>query len=224
MVNEEIRSLTAQGLDSCGIRLQAQQLELLFAYIAEIELWNPTYKLVSADRRDLIFRHIIDSLAPLHILTEVIDSFPDRGAVRAADVGSGNGMPGIPLAVALEDLEITLIERSGRRAGFLRNALAVTGLASRTTLIEKDLAEVRQTFDLLIFRAFRPLPDIFDELDRLLSPGGVMFAYKSRKGLVDQEIDRIGAERLSGYEISQLPYESCFGETDRRICLLRKRS
>ncbi len=79
MVNEEIRSLTAQGLDSCGIRLQAQQLELLFAYIAEIELWNPTYKLVSADRRDLIFRHIIDSLAPLHILTEVIDSFPDRG-------------------------------------------------------------------------------------------------------------------------------------------------
>ena len=144
--------------------------------------------------------------------------------LELADVGSGNGMPGIPLAVAYPDLSFTLIERSGRRAGFLRNALAVTGLSPRVSLIEYDLSEVKKQFDILIFRAFRPLPDIFDELDTMLIPGGVMFAYKSRKASLDAELEVLGKERLRGYEVQQVPYESPRLNADRRVCIIRKHS
>jgi 16S rRNA (guanine527-N7)-methyltransferase len=100
-------------------------LPLLNKYIEAIERFNPSLSLVGAtERRELVIRHILDSLAPLGILRRLVR----LTSLQAADVGSGAGLPGIPLAIALPDCFFTLIERKTKRAEFLRNTLPVLGL------------------------------------------------------------------------------------------------
>ncbi|MEA1910981.1 MAG: RsmG family class I SAM-dependent methyltransferase, partial [Spirochaetota bacterium] len=107
-----------KGLEQIGIGYTSAQLGLLELYISEIELWNNKYKLVSARGEELIIRHILDSLSAIPELKQLTFK-------TAADVGSGAGLPGIPLAIFLPKVHFSLIERSGRRAGFLRNILSL---------------------------------------------------------------------------------------------------
>ena len=90
----------------------AQTLSLLNKYIEKIERFNPTLSLVGAtERRELVVRHILDSLAPLGIIQRLIkkQSGQKHGVMEIADVGSGAGLPGIPLAIAMPDCRFTLI-------------------------------------------------------------------------------------------------------------------
>jgi 16S rRNA (guanine527-N7)-methyltransferase len=176
-------------------------LSLLVRYIEEIERFNPAYGLVAVKSRgELISRHILDSLAPLGIIVKLLEEagkppaaggagVDGVGAPRIADLGSGAGLPGIPLAIALPGVRFTLIERMGRRAGFLRNSIAVLAL---------DNAEVEELeaeragpgrFDLVCFRAFRPLDaPLLNAVFRLLAPGGIAAAYKGRRTAVEAEM------------------------------------
>jgi 16S rRNA (guanine527-N7)-methyltransferase len=176
----------------------------LAAYIEQIELYNPAWGLVGTnDRQELVVRHILDSLAPLGIISRFLDDCGKvTGTARVADVGSGAGLPGIPLAIALPGVQFSLIERGGRRANFLRIAQTALNLAEgnlgpvgsrcRVTNIAVEEAEMEKVksgrFNVVTFRAFRPLePKIFKKLIRLCAPGGgatkggVLAAYKGRR-------------------------------------------
>jgi 16S rRNA (guanine527-N7)-methyltransferase len=172
--------LLAAGLDRIrGVPPQA--LAPLEKYIAEIELFNPAYGLVKVkDREELALKHILDSLAPLPYLIPLLPE--GAGPPQIADVGSGAGLPGIPLAICLPEARFTLIERMGRRAGFLRDAAAVLGL-SNTAVEEAEMEKAAPgRFSLAVFRAFRPLEKpILKGLLRLLAPGGVLAAWKGRR-------------------------------------------
>ncbi|MCL2762572.1 MAG: 16S rRNA (guanine(527)-N(7))-methyltransferase RsmG [Treponema sp.] len=168
-------------------------LQLLNQYIAEIERFNPALSLVGTnDRQELIVRHILDSLAPLAILikeTGLATQTDSARQLHIADVGSGAGLPGIPLAIVLPDVQCTLIERMGRRAGFLRHTQTVLNLCN--TFVEEGEMEKAQRgrFALVTFRAFRPLePKIFKRLLRLCSAGGVLAAYKGRRSKTETEM------------------------------------
>jgi 16S rRNA (guanine527-N7)-methyltransferase len=171
---------------------QDQVLDLLARYIAEIELFNPAYGLVgAADRRELVVKHILDSLAPAGIIHRLLEDQAAAGNIRprAADVGSGAGLPGIPLAIVLPRINFTLIERMGRRAGFLRNTQAALGLSN--VIIEENEMEKAgpARFSLLVFRAFRPLePKILKGLFRLCAEGGTLAAYKGRREKIEAEM------------------------------------
>ena len=157
---------------------------LLAHYIAEIEQVNPVLKLVGTnDRRELIVRHILDSLAPLGIICGTCDTR------HIADIGSGAGLPGIPLAIALPDSRITLIERMGRRAGFLRHIVKALDLGN-VYIEEAEMEKIpRGRFSTVTFRAFRPLePKIFKKLSRLCGDGGTLAAYKGRKCRAESEM------------------------------------
>ncbi len=208
-----------EALKSLELTYDETQLNALGLYLSEIEFWNPTYKLIAADHEGIIYRHILDSLAPLSILEESIKTLTGNSL---ADLGSGNGMPGIPLSIMLPDSHMTLIERSGRRVGFLRNALAATSLSGRVSIIEEDITSVRQQFDMLLFRAFRPLKEIFGLLDSLLLPGGVMFAYKGQLKQVEEEIEGISALLEGRFTVENRPYEIPGLEAERTICLITK--
>lgn len=156
-------------------------MDSLLGYLRELELWNPRTGLVRAEGTDLVSRHLLDVLAAVPLM-EAQD-----GALWA-DIGSGAGLPGIPLAIMCSQLRFLLVERSGRRAGFLRNAVAVLGLRDRVEVVEKDLERIDAQMDSVVLRAFRPFEaNIVTAIAGVLKPGGKMYAYKGRLHVVQAE-------------------------------------
>jgi 16S rRNA (guanine527-N7)-methyltransferase len=208
--------ILADGLRRLGI--DTAVLPLLVKYIEEIERFNPAYGLVKVkDRRELIVKHMLDSLAPLALLSWLIE----EGAA-VADAGSGAGLPGIPLAIALPGVRFTLIERMGRRAGFLRNCLAALGLSN----LSVEEAEIEKAaagrFGVVVCRAFRPMePLILKGLARLLLPGGIIAAYKGRREAIEAELKAAGAASQAipfSWEI--IPVEVPFLDEERHLALI----
>lgn len=196
-----------------------QVAEGLERYINEIELFNAAYGLVgNSDRQELIIKHILDSLAPLGVLLRIIKTHTPR-ITNIADVGSGAGLPGIPLAIVLREHRFTLIERMGRRIGFLQNTLAVLGLDN----VETEQRNVEEAnpgrFDLVSFRAFRPLDaPMIKALFRLLKPTGILAAYKAREEKVAKEMRGI-ADLVGSWEGIDTPVP--FLDEPRRIVLIK---
>ena len=181
----------------------------------EISLFNPMYGLVNASGEDLVVRHILDCLAPFAMMKS------DKG-VRMADLGSGSGLPGLVLASAFEDRSFFLVERMGRRAGFLRNTIAVLGMSGRVNVIQKDLSEVRDTFDMVTFRAFRQLKDIVSDLDRILAPGGRIYSYKSSEENIREELEVLQSYSACRFEHDIVDYRVPMLDATRRMFILSK--
>ena len=107
------------GLDALG--LDRGHAAPLLAYLALLARWNRTYNLTAVrDPREMVARHLLDSLA-MH------GHVPDG---RLADLGTGPGLPGIPLALVRPGLQVTLVESNGKKARFLREAVRTLGLAN----------------------------------------------------------------------------------------------
>jgi len=213
--------LLAEGFAKLGLNESGGRvLQLLERYIEEIELFNPAYGLVKVkDRRELVVKHILDSLAPLKVKR---DLFMGRESLKIADIGSGAGLPGIPLAVCLPHAAFTLIERMGRRAGFLRNAVAALGLPN-VAIEEADMDKLviadNDRYDLIVFRAFRPLDGaILKGLFALLKPAGLLAAYKGRRQAIDEEMSDL--QNLT-WEV--VPLEVPLLEEERHLVLIRQK-
>jgi 16S rRNA (guanine527-N7)-methyltransferase len=195
---------------------------LLNRYIAEIELHNPALCLVGTnDRQELIVRHILDSLAPLGIISRRI---PTARQLLIADVGSGAGLPGIPLAIALPSAAFTLIERKGRRAGFLRSVQAALNL-SHVSVEEAEMEKAKPgRFTLVTFRAFRPLePKIYKKLFRLCGEGGCLAAYKGRREKIQVEMSALeeAVPHIAGHW-ECIPCPVPFLDEERHIVVVNK--
>jgi 16S rRNA (guanine527-N7)-methyltransferase len=201
-LEEGLRRLAVEPNIAALVNPRLDEISSLLArYIDEIERFNPAYGLAAVKSRgELVSRHILDSLAPLGIITGLLEEsgkpvgLKAAGAARIADLGSGAGLPGIPLAIALPGLRFTLIERMGRRAGFLRNSIAVLALDN----VEVEEVEMERAgpgrFDLICFRAFRPLEaPLIKAMFRLLGPGGILAAYKGRRAAVEAEMAAVRA-------------------------------
>ena len=217
--------MLAEGFARLGLGADGKIQFLLEKYIEEIEFFNPAYSLVKVkDRDELIAKHILDSLAPLKIIQSLLAKTAKKLSSKkpaVADVGSGAGLPGIPLAICASESEFTLIERMGRRAGFLRDVQALLQL-SNVRVEEADMEEVKGAqFDLVVFRAFRPLETpILKGLLRLLAPDGVLAAYKARRTAIEEEMAGIDNCFKLFWEI--LPLEVPFLEEERHLVLIRQ--
>lgn len=214
---DELLTSSFQGL---GITFDSGQMAQINAYIAELELWNPTYKLVGAQGEELVTKHIIDCLSAVPVMQGLLQSYgPDA---HIADLGSGAGLPGIPLAIALPDYRFTLVERMGRRVGFLRNALAICRLTERVDVLDKDLKEVGQTFGLITFRAFRPLYEILDLVRPILADDGVICAYKAQAEPLSEELEKVRTLCAGSWSHSLVDLKVPFLDAERMLCLLKK--
>lgn len=207
----------AAGIEALGLEHTGEQLQKLKDFISEIELWNPSHKLI-APGEDIVSRHVLDSLTGVR----VIESLKPESL---ADVGSGAGFPGIPLAIWFDPVPVYLIERSGRRAGFLQNAAVSLGL-NNVKVLEQPVEEVVPEntghpagFDVVMFRAWSAIDDrLLDSLRRILAPGGTVAAYKGRRSVIDAEISAI-AHRLSVCEIRKLKVPGL--EDERNMVLMK---
>jgi 16S rRNA (guanine527-N7)-methyltransferase len=194
-------------------------VSLLHEYMDEIELFNEAFGLVGFhSRRELIVKHILDSLSPLGHICRLLEEAPAR---TLADIGSGAGLPGIPLALALPSVKVTLIERMGKRAGFLRNTLAVLGLKN-AELEETEMEKAPpRRFGLLSSRAFAPLDaKTLKPMFRLLMPGGVITAYKGKLEKAQAERDALPDQNLAW---TIIPCPVPFLEEERHLVVVREK-
>ena len=212
-------SLLHSSLEQLGLDFDETQYSQLSRYIKELELWNPAYKLVGAVGDELITKHIADSLSAVPTLVTLLDTYKNP---VIADLGSGAGLPGIPLAIALKDYQFTLVERMGRRVGFLNNALVLCHLSDRVKVFDKDLSEVKETFNLITFRAFHPLYDILDIVEPLLSDDGVVCAYKGQEESLRAELEQVkkGCKTIWTDYLVDLSVPHL--DAQRKLCILHK--
>jgi len=216
-------------------------ISLLSCYINEIELFNPAYGLVGANNtEELIIKHILDSLAPLGVISRLLSVNRRLNAPTSeplnrfliADAGSGAGLPGIPLAIALPDCDFSLIERMGRRAGFLRNTKAVLPLTNINNIEESDLSSITGgQFDLVTFRAFKPLDQkLLKSLFKICAKNGIIAAYKGKRKKIDEEMAAFtknpnfsSGEQRTDIVWEAIPYTVPFLEEERHILVIRRK-
>lgn len=178
-MEDTLKTLLSDGIKSIdeGL-LNPLLIQRLEKYYDLIKLFNPALGLVASDDRGLVTRHLLDSLAPLPIIRETLEKENGSPHIEIADLGSGNGMPGLVLACASPDnWHFSLVERMGRRTGFLRNAVAVTSLSGKVEVIQSDIGELDRSFDVLVMRAFRPFDAVEKQLLRLTHEGSLVFVW-----------------------------------------------
>jgi 16S rRNA (guanine527-N7)-methyltransferase len=164
----QVGSDLEQGLQQLGVE-QAYAAPLL-AYLALLARWNRTYNLTAIrDPREMVVRHLLDSLAMrAHIRSGTL-----------ADLGTGPGLPGIPLAITRPQLQVTLVESNGKKARFLREALRQLGLRNaRVAESRAEAVDEPAAYAYLTARALDTLQGIIGVGGHLLQPGGSLLAMK----------------------------------------------
>lgn len=217
-MDSALYGLLEKGISQIDEALLDGRVPMLLARLYdEISLFNPQYGLVNASGKELVIRHILDCLAPVALMRQ-----HDRAGVRMADLGSGSGLPGLVLASVFENWDISLVERMGRRAGFLRNTIAVLGMNSRVHVVQKDLSEVRDRYDIVTFRAFRHIQDIISDLDCILVPGGTVFSYKSSEEKIREELEVISSYGGCAFGHTVADYGVPMLDATRKMLILSK--
>ncbi len=161
----------AQGLARLKLDLPAATQEKLLAYLALMHKWNRVYNLTAVrDEGKMLTHHLLDSLAVVpHV----------REAKILLDVGSGAGLPGIPLALALPDTQVTVLDSNHKKTTFMRQAKMQLALANVTVVCERaEKYQSKQVFNVVISRAFAELTDFAAMAGHLVALGGLLIAMK----------------------------------------------
>ncbi|MDX1736299.1 MAG: 16S rRNA (guanine(527)-N(7))-methyltransferase RsmG [Halioglobus sp.] len=159
-----------RGCEALGISAQPQQLERLLQYLALLGKWNRAYNLTAVrDVRDMVTRHLLDSLA---VVPHIRES-------RLLDVGTGAGLPGVPLAIMFADRQWHLLDSNGKKTRFLfqvKTALGLDNMVIHQARVETFNAE--EPYEAVLSRAFASLDDMVRGCRHLLTPGGRFLAMK----------------------------------------------
>ncbi|MBS6438561.1 MULTISPECIES: 16S rRNA (guanine(527)-N(7))-methyltransferase RsmG [Pantoea] len=186
----------ASLLKAAGISLSDQQKEQLVAYVGLLDKWNKAYNLTSVrDPQQMLVRHILDSIVVA----------PHLKGERFIDVGTGPGLPGIPLAIVLPQAHFTLLDSLGKRVRFLRQVQHELGLPNITPVQSRvETFPSEPPFDGVISRAFASLQDMVNWCHHLPSAQGQFYALKGVRP--DDEIASLPAGfRLVSVEALQVP-------------------
>lgn len=165
----QLRNTLERGLDRMNLTLEAGQIDTLMAYLQMLIKWNKAYNLTAVrDPQEMVSRHLLDSLSVLpHIRDEAL-----------IDVGSGPGLPGIPLAICRPDLHITTLDSNGKKTRFQLQAKIELKLENLTVVHERVEKYQVEPFKQVISRAFASLEDMIHWTRHLCADDGVFLAMK----------------------------------------------
>jgi 16S rRNA (guanine527-N7)-methyltransferase len=170
-----------QGIHALGLTLPSNAVPRLLDYLALLERWNATYNLTAIrEPEDMVTRHLLDALAIV----------PYVQGESLADLGTGPGLPGIPLAIAAPGRQVLLVDSNGKKVRFLREAirsLKLEGVRAEQSRVE----EVEGQFDCVTARAFASLADMLGWGGHLLAPEGIWLAMKGKSP--DDELSGVPA-------------------------------
>ncbi len=186
-----MKELLLDLLSKTEIYVSSEQIDKLVGYVNLLSKWNRAYNLTSVrEPREMISRHIMDSL--------IINSYL-RGTTFA-DVGSGPGLPGIPLAIISESKKFTLIDSRVKRSVFQRQAVMELNLRN-VEIINSRVEEIRnRSFDGIISRAFASLTDFSGLCSNITGDQTLFYAMKGH--LKPEEIQGIGDRIISANSLT----------------------
>src|ERR1700680_2738166 len=185
-----LQALLNEGSEQLGIAVTDAQRQKLLDYVALLAKWNAVYNLTAIrDPRQMLIQHILDSLS-------IVPHLIGRGPSSVLDVGSGGGLPGIVLAVALPQWTVTVNDIVHKKTAFQAQAKAELGLANLSVVTGRvetlqPGAEVPAKFDVIVSRAFAELADFVTLARHLVAEQGAIWAMKGVRP--DGEIERLPA-------------------------------
>jgi 16S rRNA (guanine527-N7)-methyltransferase len=183
---DRAREELSAGLDMLGLSSVGALPERLLAYVALLAKWNRAYNLTAVrDRQEMVLRHLLDSLSVL----------PWVVGPRLLDMGSGGGLPGIPLALACPELDVVLLDSNLKKSRFQRQAVIELPL-SNVAVVEMRAEDYRPDagFDTVVSRAFSSLLEFLRLGRPLLAPGGRLLAMKGH--IDEKEVAQTERERV----------------------------
>ncbi|MDG4562928.1 MAG: 16S rRNA (guanine(527)-N(7))-methyltransferase RsmG [Candidatus Competibacter sp.] len=176
-----------EGCERLEVRLRAGTGARLAVFLSLLERWNRAYNLTAVrDPKAMVVRHVLDSLSIL----------PWLEGMRVLDVGSGAGLPGIPLAIVRPDCEFVLLDSNGKRTRFMNQVVAELKLAN-VSVVRSRIEDYRPAIlmNSVVSRAFATLAEMVAEAGRLCAPEGRLLAMKGV--FPDDELARLP----SGYNV-----------------------
>ncbi|AHG74533.1 Ribosomal RNA small subunit methyltransferase G [Mannheimia varigena USDA-ARS-USMARC-1388] len=201
---EKINRLLAQA----EINLPDQQKEQLVGFIRLLDKWNKAYNLTSVRNPDeMLVKHIMDSLVVSKYL---------QGELFI-DVGTGPGLPGIPLAIINPDKQFVLLDSLGKRITFIKNALRELGINNVTPVLSRVEEYTESQFDGVLSRAFASLDDMVNWCYHLPNENGKFYALK---GVYDKAEVQAIKKPVSLLEVIELQVPELVGE--RHLVILQK--
>ena len=208
--------LLALGIEEVGLNLSPSNIADLELFLQEMGRWNQVHNLTAIeDEKDSIRLHLIDSIAVLPVLRQFL-----KGATpKIADLGSGGGLPAIPIAIVQPQWHLTLIEAIRKKTAFLqhvRGKLKLKNVEVLSERVENVAMQQAGQFDAVISRAFTNLARFLELSLPLLKPDGLVFAMKSKRA--DEEMAGVCMEdwRLLADEALVIPNMSI----ERRLLVL----
>lgn len=196
---EVCRKILESGIAALNLNATDEQVDRLCAFIKLIEKWNKAYNLTAIRNREEMARlHILDSLAIV----------PFVEGERIIDIGTGAGLPGIPLAICLPEKSFMLLDSNSKKTRFVQQAVLELKLKNVQVLNSRvENYRPEQRYDAVLTRAFASLPDIIDLTAHLLAQDGILLAMKgqtpevelaeiaAKKSIVPVHVPGIDAER-----------------------------
>jgi 16S rRNA (guanine527-N7)-methyltransferase len=180
MTSQALRSALEEGLQALAIEASSDLEDKLLEYIQLLQRWNSAYNLTAVrDPLQMVYRHLLDSLA--------IAAYIPDSAQRLIDVGTGAGLPGVPLALLYPDQHYDLLDSNGKKTRFLFQVKTALGLDNITVCRERaERWEPQKTYDVVLSRAFASLLDMVKVCAHLCGGKGRFLALKGTRP--DQEI------------------------------------
>lgn len=178
---QELHSILASGLEALSLDLTNDQKQQLVEFVLLIDKWNKAYNLTSIRcPKQMMVKHILDSLAIVPHLT----------GDNIIDVGTGPGLPGMPLAIAFPDKTFTLLDSLGKRVRFMTqcvHTLKLTNVTPVNSRVENHVGE--KPYDIVLSRAFASLKDMLHWCEHLVDSDGQFLALKGQ--FPQKEIDEV---------------------------------
>ena len=214
-LEKDLREILVQGAKEMSVALTEPQINNLLSYIREFNKWNKAYNLSAIrDIRQMVVRHLLDSLSvmPYFLNTK-------HATQHVIDVGTGGGLPGIPLAIMFPEKKFTLLDSAGKKIRFLfhvKTLLKLENVSVENRRVEEF--QPAQKFDAVISRAFASLQDMTEGCTHLLENDGVFLAMK---GIYPQDELAPIADKIELLESIKLNVAETDGE--RHLLILQSK-
>ena len=194
----QIQHKLASGIEKLGIDVSPEQLQQLLDYLTLLKKWNKAYNLTAVRELDaMVTYHLLDSLS--------LVAYIQSQGLSIIDVGTGAGIPGIPLAIVLPENKFTLLDSNGKKTRFLMQAKIELGL-DNCSVVNSRVEDYRPEsgFDIVLSRAFTSLESFARITHQLSATDGRFFAMKGK--YPQQELDELPAKfQVAQIEALQVP-------------------